>query len=363
MKININKKDFEKFKELIDAKDINLSVADMLNELYDNGFYIEEENIEKGKENDEVYEEMMDYFQIDLEDTENQILGEKFFKNPLNFLDITKYSENPYNKNINVEEVKQGSLELKYLSYNPYQLFSLNDINVDPLKFEETSPIGYFDKEYRYLALLDKDVIWMSISPNEIETMSKMVEEGKGNVLVLGLGLGYLPYMLSLKEEVKSITIIENNRDVIKLFTENILPHFEFKNKIKILYKDAFIYLKEDANKEKFDYAFVDIWHNANEALPLYLRFLPYEAKYPNTKFEYWLGKSVIALVRRCLQTLLYEEIYHLGMDYTKHENFEDILINKMHDKLRYVEINSYDDIHHILEDDNIVKLLKSLQF
>ncbi len=363
MKININKKDFEKFKELIDAKDINLSVADMLNELYDNGFYVEAENIEKGKENDEVYEEMMDYFQIDLDDKENKILGEKFFKNPLNFLDIKKYNENLYNKNIKVEEAKQGSLELKYLSYNPYELFSLNDIQVDPEKFEETSPIGYFDKEYRYLALLDKDVIWMSISPNEIETMSKMIEDGKGDILVFGLGLGYLPYMLSEKEDVKSITIIENNRDVIKLFNDNIFHHFENKKKIKILYKDAFVYLKEDAKKEKFDFAFVDIWHNANEALPLYLRFLPYEEIYPNTKFEYWLGKSIIALARRCLQTLLYEEIYHLGMDYTKHENFEDILINKMHNKLRNVEIKSYEDIHRLLEDDNIIRLLKSLQF
>ncbi len=361
MKISLTKEDKKKFDLLVDAKEVNLSVADMLSELYENGFYIEKENIEKGKENDIIYEEMMDYFQIDLEEKENEQLGEKFFKNQLNFLDYQKYAENLYNKNIHVDEIKSGSLELKYLSYQPYELFSLDDIHVDSNLYEEYSPIGYFDKEYKYLALLDKDVIWMSITPNEILTMSKMIEEGKGNILVVGLGLGYLPYMLSQKEDVKSITIIENNRDLIKLFTGNILPQFENKHKIKILYKDAFVFLNEEAGKYHFDYAFIDIWHNAQEGLPLYLRLLPYEQKYKNTTFRYWLHTSIIALARRDLMTLLYEQVNNLGLDYTKQENWTDKLINAMYKKLKDIEITSFEQIHKMLEDENIVKLLKTL--
>ena len=54
--------------------------------------------------------------------------------------------------------------------------------------------------------------------------MKLPVERAKGKVLTFGLGLGYFAYMCSLKEEVESVTVVEKDKSVIKLFNEIILP-------------------------------------------------------------------------------------------------------------------------------------------
>ncbi len=357
MKISLSKKDIEEFNRLVDEKEINLSVADMLNEMYSDGFYID---IEEGDIPDKeyVYETMMEYYQIDLEDEENSELGSKYFFEPLHRLDVNEYRNNPFNK-LPIKEVKSGTLELSYIHYEAYEPFPLSEIKVDEDSYyEEYSQIGYFEEEYTYLALIDKGVIWMSINPNEIETMKEMIGGAHGNILVLGLGLGYLPYMLSLKDEVKSVVVLENNREIINLFNAYILPHFQNKNKIKILYQDAFVYLKEELPHNKFDFVYSDMWHDANEGLAMYLKIIPLEEKYPNIKFSYWLETSMIALARRCLITNLFEEINNVKADYTKHENFTDILINNFHTYLLNKEISSYSDINEMLKSENIKKLL-----
>ena len=75
----------------------------------------------------------------------------------------------------------------------------------------------------------------MTITPNEIETMKEPVDEAFGHVLTFGLGLGYYAYMVSEKENVESITIVETNEDVIDLFNKYILPQFKNAHKIKII--------------------------------------------------------------------------------------------------------------------------------
>ena len=58
----------------------------------------------------------------------------------------------------------------------------------------------------------------MLITPNEIETMKKSISEATGNVLTYGLGLGYYAYMVSMKENVESVTIVEKDKEIIDLF-------------------------------------------------------------------------------------------------------------------------------------------------
>ena len=66
--------------------------------------------------------------------------------------------------------------------------------------------IGFFETEFKFPALLENDRIWMTITPNEIETMKEPVDGAFGNVLTFGLGLGYYAYMVSEKENVESVT-------------------------------------------------------------------------------------------------------------------------------------------------------------
>ena len=142
----------------------------------------------------------------------------------------------------------------------------------------------------------------MLITPNEIETMERVINDSKGRVLTYGLGLGYYAYMVSLKEEVEKVTIVEKDNKVIELFNKYILPKFKNKDKITIINADALVHIKND--KEDYDIVFIDIWHDVSDGLPLYLEFKKYEKK--NTKYYYWIFFNSFSYLFYYSNTLLF---------------------------------------------------------
>jgi hypothetical protein len=59
---------------------------------------------------------------------------------------------------------------------------------------------------------------WMSDQPNEmVQTWQQLAVHASGDVLIGGLGLGVLPHMLSRRKAVRSITIVEQSAEVIRL--------------------------------------------------------------------------------------------------------------------------------------------------
>ena len=212
-----------------------------------------------------------------------------YFKN-LKSLDEKEYIDNPYYKDIIVKNKKYKSWEIKKSKYKPYELFVYDDF-----VYENNFVIpciGYFNKSFYYLAVYDNDRLWMSITPNEINTMKEPINNASGNVITFGLGLGYYAYMVSNKENVNSVTIIEKDENVINLFKNVILPKFKNKDKIKIINIDAYEYL-EKMDESLYDYCFVDIYHDASDGLETYKRFKPYEEKYKSITFNYWIYKTI----------------------------------------------------------------------
>ena len=134
----------------------------------------------------------------------------------------------------------------------------------------------------------------MTITPNEIETMKEAVDGAIGNVLAFGLGLGYYAYMVSEKENVENVTVVEINEDVIKLFNKYILPQFKHAEKIKIIKADAFEYAKNYITPGKFDYVFTDLWHDVSDGMDMYLKMKTFEKQSPKTVFSYWIEKSIL---------------------------------------------------------------------
>lgn len=132
----------------------------------------------------------------------------------------------------------------------------------------------------------------MSVTPNEINTMKEPILKAHGKVLTFGLGLGYFAYMVSVKENVESVTIIEKDASVISLFRKCILPQFKYKEKIKIIESDAFEFLNKLKNGE-YDFAFVDIYHDVGDGKEVYLKFKEKETLFSETEFTYWIEKSI----------------------------------------------------------------------
>ena len=221
----------------------------------------------------------------------------------------------------------------------------------------ERTPIGYFDEDFKYLSLSYQGTTWMCITPNEINTMQPHINQAKGNVLVFGLGLGYYPFMVSLKSEVKDIYVIELDQNIIDIFKENLLPLFPNKEKIHIIKGDAKEYIKNIDNS--FNTIFIDLSHNPEDGLPLYLRFNKLLKDY-KCEVRYWLEKSIIAMYRRCLLTLFEENLMGFTKkNYLKAENEYDKIINDLYFKTESMEFNSFSEIKSILQDNSIRKLVK----
>lgn len=218
----------------------------------------------------------------------------QYFPKMVKKLEVSEYKENPYFKKVRNPKIKLDNIELKYDFYKPYEGFVYNDIEVD--KDGRMYPqIGFFEEDFRYPAILENDRIWMTVTPNEIETMKMPIEKAHGKVLTFGLGLGYFQYMVSNKPDVEDVYVVDSNETIINLFSKYLLPQFENSNKIKIIKMDAFEFLEKEMKNYTFDYLFADLWHDVSDGVEMYLKIKEYEKLYPKTEFEYWIEKSIKA--------------------------------------------------------------------
>ena len=342
MIINNDKNLRNKIKILLKQNDDQIAIANLLFDVYTGMDF-------KGIKNEkEMLEAIYRYLEVE-DDQEAIDFINPYIVNNLEKLDYEKYANNDYAKAIKgVGRYKDCSLE--YLSYEPYQVFPSDDISLDGYK--EVNHIGYFDKKFNYLALLKNNEIWMSLNPNEIKTMEPYINKAKGHVLVLGLGMGYVAYMMANKKEVKDVTIIEKDSNVINIFNNLLWPSFNNKEKIKIINDDAINYLKQKQNR--YDYIFADIWHSPDDGLPLFLKI-----KKINRNIDCWLEVSMYALLRRCMFTLLYEQMnnYKEG-NYLKAKITTDEVINKLYFKTKNIEIKSEKELERMLRQETIVDFL-----
>ena len=353
MKIHLSSSDLKKVYHLFDVKEINISIAELLMSSYEEKTYF------KGSQNPlDFFNKKVTYFEIPESEKEERQILEKWIKPSIFPLKVQHFLKNPYFSRVLPKEKKMGKYSLNYLNYEKGQPLPLDDIKVDANDaYIERTPIGYLNSDLKYLSLSYEGTTWMCITPNEINTMQPHIDQANGKVLVFGLGLGYYPFMISLKEEVKDIYIVELDQNIIDIFKENLLPYFPYPNKIHIIKGDAKDYIKNIDHS--FNTIFIDLWHNVEDGLPLYLYFKQYEKKHPKTKFQYWLEDSLIALYRRYLLMLIEEALNgYDDKDYQKEINDIDRFINNLYLKTKNITLNSYDDVYNLLSRESILRLL-----
>lgn len=212
-------------------------------------------------------------------------------------LDPARYYENPYLLNVKVPSTREKNWEFGYQSYEPYEGFIYRDMECVG-DYIEIPQIGFFSEKFTFPTVFENGREWMAIKPNEIETMEEPIEKAEGSVLVYGLGIGYFAYMVSQKECVSQVVVVERDENVIALFQKHILPQFPNKHKISVVNGDAFAYAEKEMQKGKFDYVFTDLWHDVSDGVDLYVKMKKYEALCPNSKFEYWIERSILSSIR-----------------------------------------------------------------
>ena len=212
-------------------------------------------------------------------------------------MDADKYRNNPYYRNIKIPNVKKGSWELKSESYPAYRGVIAADMIICD-DFTEIPPLGFFKEEFEFPAVLENGNEWMTLTPVDLDTSDEAIERAHGRVVTFGLGLGYYTYMVSEKDEVDSITVVEKDPDVIALFNEYILPQFSHPEKVRVVNADAFEYAECEMPREGFDVAFVDTWRDASDGAPMYERMKRLEHLSPGTEFIYWIENFLISRLR-----------------------------------------------------------------
>ena len=256
-------------------------------------------------------------------DTEKNDDDKRFFRNyilpSIRILDTKRYTENPYYQNIKLPDIKRGTWEFKNENYLPYRAVICHDMIINE-DFSEIAPLGFFEEEFKFPAVLEDGNEWMTLTPVDLDTCDFAIEEAYGRVVTFGLGLGYYAYMVSRKENVDSITVIEKSEKVIELFREFILPQFDHPEKITIINADAFLYAEHEMPKEKFNYAFVDTWRDASDGAPMYKKMKPLEKLNPNTKFSYWIENFLISRLRAILSEKLYRKYESGALDMSSDE-------------------------------------------
>ena len=203
--------------------------------------------------------------------------------------------QNPYMRCIRFPQAVQGRWEMTRMAYEPYELFVRDDLLCLP-DGREIPRLGYFDRRFAYPAVLEGGREWMTVTPNEVATMAPALSQVRGRVAVMGLGLGYFAFMASEKNDVRAVTVVERDADVIALFERHLLPQFAHREKVRLVRADAFDLAQ--AGLDGFDCAFVDLWHDVSDGAPMYLRMKALEARSPGVRFFYWIETSIRCFLR-----------------------------------------------------------------
>lgn len=212
------------------------------------------------------------------------------------YLNTTEMKNDPYMKNIQIPSVSKGKYRLGYETLKKNDLFILDNVYAkDPFSKINLPVLACMDKDYRFPYIEENGNVWMSVAPNEIRTMEKDISDAHGKVLTLGLGLGYFPYVVSQKDDVSEITIVEINENIIDLFVTYLLPQIPNKEKIKIINENALTYMSrlEDGT---FDTCFADIWISAND-IDTYLKLKMICSGFEKTKITYWIEQRFTSLL------------------------------------------------------------------
>ena len=237
---------------------------------------------------------------------EQRTLARGYLPRAVRILETESYFSDAYTLAMaKVVDTRRGDIEIRNELYPPYRGIVVNEVECDA-DGTEIIPLGFFREPFPFLAVLEHQNEWMTLTPVDMDTSQDAIREARGRVITFGLGLGYFAFHASEKEEVTSVTVVERSADVIALFREVLLPHFPHKEKIRIIEADAFRYAEQEMPRVGYDFAFVDTWRDVSDGLPMYLRMKKSEAKNPHTVFSYWIEDFILSHLR----SLVFEEIW-----------------------------------------------------
>lgn len=316
--------------------EFKLKVQELL-EIEDNVFRCVDALVELGRFNLENLQELRRILKCNdfLEESITLISKEEIMKNP--YLRDIKISQLVVDKFClsNQRIVKSGNINFSNSNFRTDDLYPIREF-------------CYFDKTLHLPAIAETKtaISWMTVEPFEINTFAEFAENAEGNILLGGCGLGYIAYILSLKDSVNEITIVDNNTSIIELFKKHILPQFKNKDKIKIVQDDILEYM-HNTDLSEYDEINLDVWREYLDMIYVYLPALEIEFAHPEIKFSYWIEENL----RYAIGTSLMRVFVNISDD----NNIFDIIAR---DILENSDIKTPEDFKALVKLDDMRNIL-----
>lgn len=229
------------------------------------------------------------YCGLDLDRPKDKETYHRCFPSMLHKLSPALVMEDPYVQALKTKTYRRGTVTLEEETYAPAEIFVADDFRqVNGMVLPQ---LGWFATPVPYPALKEQGRIWMTVTPNEINTIRPCAEASAGKVLCYGLGMGYYVFHALRNEAVTSVIVVEQSRDVIDLFREALLPMFPRRDDVQIVQGDAFTYAREEAPRQAFDTVFTDLWHDVSDGLPMYRRMKQLEVQ--GSRYLYWIEPTM----------------------------------------------------------------------
>ncbi len=232
---------------------------------------------------------------------------EMYLKDSIKTLNAYDYYTNPFVRDVKVNEaIKENNLTLTVNKIYEGEV----QILAEPIKSTN------FLQKFSFVRLEDEVIIpsikeneqeLISLTPGKINTQQSHIDKLKGNTIILGLGLGFSAYMALLNSNVQSVTVVEEDEDLIKIFNTCILPQFKTEKNIKVINTSPLTFFLNANMMNTYDSCFIDLWNNEQKGYSKYIFFKENESniKY---KIEYYLERS--------MKNLLQEYLLHYLLSY-----------------------------------------------
>jgi hypothetical protein len=153
---------------------------------------------------------------------------------------------------VTVPEGKSGDWKISKVTV------SQEDADIDKLRalFNPQRAFRYCPAG-EYTRLSCNGAIIMSDTPDEVRDHMPMIHEAKGNILIMGLGVGLILQACLRKPEVKHATVIEQSADVINLVATHYLKMFG-TDRLSIINADALTWKPPEG--VRYNAVWHDIW-------------------------------------------------------------------------------------------------------
>lgn len=251
-------------------------------------------------------------------------------------------TEMPFNKEINLSFLKNNE---------SYKTYTIHKHKYEPLNYsirnrelKEYIPLVHFDENITLPMICEDNLGWMTPVLFEEATMQEAVNKAHGHILVVGLGIGFYPFNCLQKEEVKKVTILEYNKQIIDLFKEHILPQFPRANDIEIIHGDAYEYVNNDYLKQ-FDYTFIDIWRNDSDGTVILSNLFKNIDFSEPLNVDFWIEDTILSHVQDSLFIYLLK-LYE--------GNLKQHLTGKINESREVEDFITFDKVHRYFKDKNI---------